>query len=376
MPEGGKSLPANEGDWLAVKIIRESGGIYFASRWRLLSRCRRPPLSDMRRYETAARDWPFFLDCVKKFFQQRGLEPIETPSLVRCPGTEPHLLPFQTEWSFGAEKRAVFLPTSPEMSLKKLLCQNGTDVFEIKKCFRNGERGALHEPEFYMAEWYRAFWPLDSLMDEAFALLKSLIREKPFKIKLGPLKVFSLQELFQSLLRFPLRPETKKEELADLAKKRGAVFSAGPDYPSDYSLSDYSWEDLFHLLFLRCIEPKLPRDRPVIVKDYPPRLRAFAKINPRGWADRFELYWQGFELANAFYEVTDRAEQESLFQEHLAARGDSVPADRELLRLMDEHGMPPCSGIALGAGPPVFDPFRQKPDFGGADVSLPLHSRP
>ena len=86
----------------------------------------------------------------------------------------------------------------------------------------------------------------------------------------------------------------------------------------------------------------------MIIRDYPLRLRGFSRQNERGWADRFELYWRGFELANAFYEVTDPVEQGQLFQQHLQQRSDGVPEDKELLHLMKTKGMPPCSGIALG----------------------------
>ena len=328
---------ANEGDWLAAEIEKFSGKTHFIKRWRVLSP-RKAPFSPEGGCFAAARGWALFLRAVRDFFQSKGLESVETPSLVQCPGTEPHLTPFQTEWVCEGRREAVFLPTSPEMNLKKLLCRGGTDIFEIKKCFRNGERSGVHEPEFYLLEWYRAFWSLDSLMNELLELLEFLSEKKFFKGDLKPPAIFSVKELFQKFLDFSLSPAAKKEDLAALAEKRG-IIRAAEDF--------YSWEDLFHLLFLNFIEPKLPFDRPVIVKHYPPPLRAFAKISEDGWAERFELYWRGFELANAFYEVTDRREQEILFQEHLSLRPDFIPPDRELLSLMD-RGMPPCSGIALG----------------------------
>ena len=103
----------------------------------------------------------------------------------------------------------------------------------------------------------------------------------------------------------------------------------------------------FFLVFLNHVEPKLPRQAPVFVCDYPPRLRAFARLNPQGWADRFELFWGGLELANAFYEVIDPKEQEDLFKHHVEQRKDKVPWDKELISFM-RQGMPPVSGIALG----------------------------
>ena len=207
----------------------------------------------------------------------------------------------------------------------------------MKKCFRNGELSSAHRPEFYMLEWYRAFFPLKRLMGEVEAFLEHLSRENFFTGSLPPLKIQTVSDLFLKHLNFQLTPKTSQKELVRLLDKHHIPFSP----PG-------TWEECFHLLFLNKIEPCFCEGSPLIVRDYPVCLRGFSRLNRRGWADRFELYWRGFELANAFHEVTDPLEQERLFQEHLRQRADGVPADRELVRLMKTRGMPPCSGIALG----------------------------
>lgn len=323
------------GDWILIEIMKEKKK-YKLKHWEKLAVGSKPRLSPVSL--KVLENWNDFLSSVKGFLLQKGLIPVETPSLVESPGTEPHLIPFETKQIFLDKKtKSRFLITSPEIHLKKLLCQGLTDIFEIKKCFRNGEMSSTHQPEFYMLEWYRAFFSLEDLINELLSLLKHLSKEKFFKGSLQPAKIKSVSELFLECLEFKLTPKTTKKELIHLLNKHQIPFS-----------KECSWEELFHLLFLNKIEPFFPKNTPFIVKDYPLPLRGFAKKNNRDFADRFELYWRGFELANAFYEVTNPLEQEQIFQFHLKQRNDSVPYDKELLHFMKTKGMPPCSGIALG----------------------------
>ena len=184
----------------------------------------------------------------------------------------------------------MFLPTSPELALKKLLCLGGTDIFEIKKCFREGELGPLHSPEFFLLEWYRAFFSLAELIEEVISLLDALKSLSFFK---GPsnlsVRVFTFRELFKKYLDFSLTPNTGKEELIQLIKKRGIPFS-----------KEDSFENLFHLLFLNFIEPLLPHNDPVVIKDYPPDLRAYSQLNKEGWAGRFEALLERYGAGQCF----------------------------------------------------------------------------
>ena len=324
------------GDWVQAEIVKV-GGKYELKTWKKL--CGEfKSNGKINSAVTVQENWNGFLNSVKDFFSRRGLALVATPTLVESPGTEPHLLPFQLEQILPNNKKRVrFLPTSPEMHLKKLLCQGWTDIFEIKKCFRNGELSSSHQPEFYMLEWYRAFFSLKQLIGDVEALLKHLSREDFFTGYLKPMEIQTVSDLFLKHLNFHLTPKTSQKELVQLLDKHQISFSP----PG-------TWEECFHLLFLNKIESCLCEETPLIVRDYPVCLRGFSRLNHRGWADRFELYWRGFELANAFYEVTDPLEQERIFQSHLQQRMDPIPADGELLQLMKTQGMPPCSGIALG----------------------------
>ena len=337
----GKEPPLiKEGDWLAVKLSsKEKNNQYKVSEYRLLASSSLPFKASAFSYKSKGRiveDWESFLQAIRSFFYSEGLTAVETPGLVQCPGTEPHLQAFATKLIIESGARTMYLPTSPEMHLKKLLCQDWTDFFEIKKCFRNKESGPLNQVEFSLLEWYRAFYTTKELMEEVVRLLSFLKTKDFFKAPLPPVKVYTVRELFKKQLDFSLSPATSKEELISLSKSCGLPVSSKSEF-----------EDVFFLVFLNKIELKLPQENPVFVCDYPPQLRAFSRLNERGWADRFELYWRGFELANAFYEVIDPKEQLFLFKKHIRQRKDDVPYDDELLSLM-KQGMPPCSGIAMG----------------------------
>lgn len=328
-----------EGAWIAVKLFSKKNNKYQISEHKILSTAKSEFNEADFSYKNKGKiikDWENFLTAIKDFFYSRGLAYADTPSLVRCPGTEPHLQVFKTHLVMNHKYKTLYLPTSPEMHLKKLLCQDWTDFFEIKKCYRNGELSKLHQAEFTLLEWYRAFYSTRELMEETYTLLSFLRRKVFFKPDLPEAKTYTVCELFKKYLFFSLTPQTSKKEIIVLLKKHNLI----------YNLKD-TFESLFFNLFLNLVEPKLSKENPVFIYDYPPQLRAFSKLNKQGWADRFELYWRGLELANAFHEVTDGEEQLFLFREHIKKRKDYMPIDEELLFFM-KGGMPPCSGIAVG----------------------------
>ena len=332
-------LQAQTGIWLAVQIQSKEKNKYLVSDYKILNSSKTPfkeaDCSYKKKGQTL-QDWNYFLKAIKDFFYSKGCAYAETPSLVPCPGTEPHLKVFKTSLFLNKASKDMYLPTSPEMHLKKLLCQDWTDFFEIKKCYRNGELGPLHQAEFTLLEWYRAFYSKEELIQELYQLLCFLKTKPFFKVPLPQAQFYTVKELFKKHLDFFLKPQTSKKELSAILKQHNLIYQ-----------SKDSFEDLFFLLFLNLIEPKLSKEAPVFIYNYPPQLRAFSKLNKKGWADRFELYWRGMELANAFYEVTEAEEQLSLFKKHIAAREKPVPLDKELLSSM-EGGMPPSSGIAIG----------------------------
>ena len=161
-----------------------------------------------------------FLSAVKGFCRDGGMAEAETPGLVECPGTEPHLHPFKSSLVKKGRAKAVYLPTSPEMHLKKLLCQDWTDFFEIKLCARNNETGPLHQPEFHLLEFYRAFYRLEELKRELFQLLVFLHKEGFFKTRPPDPLTYSIRELFKKHLGFALSPKTRARDLKPLLKKK------------------------------------------------------------------------------------------------------------------------------------------------------------
>ena len=273
--------------------------------------------------------WFQFLDKVSKAMQALGLKQVTTPSLVDCPGTEPDL-------DFFSVSKNKFLSSSPELPLKRLLCRGLTDVYEIKKCFRKEELGPHHHPEFYMLEWYRAYSDLNVLIEDLYFLLNFLSEKQKFP----PLKEISMQELFKECIGINLEPHFSRKDLASELKKNNIPFN-----------SSLTIDDLFYLLFLNKIEPHLEKKTPTIVYDYPPFQRAYSRVNSKGWASRFELFWQGMELANAFDEIIKPEEQARRFQEDNLKRKNKgrmpIPEANDFLKDM-EKGMPPTAGIALG----------------------------
>ncbi len=274
------------------------------------------------------RKWFEFLQRVRQFFTGKGFLEAQTPTLVVCPGTEPFLDLFPTD--------KYYLPTSPELHLKKMLASGYESIFEIRPCFRRGEISERHQPEFWMLEWYRAFHGLEQIMQDTLHLIEFLGGDvSGFQRK-------SMAQLFQEKLNFKLTPQTTMAELKTLAAQVGLG-----DTVRNYEL----WDDVFYLLFIEKIEPFLDSEQPLIVEKYPPSQAALARITEDGWGERFELYWKGFEICNAFHELNDPSIQAERFEADLAIKkslGKEIPnLDADFLAAL-KAGMPPSGGIALG----------------------------
>jgi len=275
---------------------------------------------------------------LREHFRDLQFAEVATPTLVRCPGTEVFLDVFSTEFSTGGRdsrsQQTYFLPTSPEIHLKKALALGVERLFELRPCFRNSEVSEKHRPEFWMLEWYRAFADLEDLKQDC----RNLLREVTGRGDLVFSEV-SVSELF-SQLDLDLRPDTSVETLKEWCRRLGLSTQG-------YEL----WDDLFYLIFVDRIEAFLPSQQPLFVVDYPPSQAALARLNERGWADRFELYWRGFEIANAYFELNDPVEQRRRSQADLDARTrlgrQSLPLDEDFFSAL-RSGLPPSAGIALG----------------------------
>jgi len=285
------------------------------------------------------KQWESFVSHVRCFFKSKEFLEVRTPTLVPCPGMEPHLLPFETTWVLGQQKKTFFLPTSPEFHLKKLLSSGVDRLFEFKDSFRNGELGEHHQPEFLMLEWYRSFSGIEAIQEDLKDLISSL--SKTFLKKELKIECTTMEELFQNHLDFLLRVSTSQEELMALAHRVGL---------GDSLSAQDTWDDVFFKIFINKIEPQF-KNRALLVAKFPPSQAALATLTEDGWAHRFEFYWNGLEIANAYNELTDAQEQRLRFQKDQKLQKElgraPLDIDEELLEAL-EIGLPPCGGIALG----------------------------
>lgn len=280
---------------------------------------------------------------IRAFFAARAVLEVETPVLSRAAGTELHLQSFTTRYSgpSAPPDGLLYLHTSPEYPMKRLLAAGSGSIYQISKVFRDGEAGRRHNPEFTLLEWYRIGFDHLRLMDEVEALVTSVLQEV---LSLRDTQRLSCREAF---MRYAgIDPHT-----ADTAALAGCVRRHGITVPTEMESADrILWLDL---LMTHVVEVQLGRDCLCFIYDYPADQASLARIRPGtpALAERFELYVNGVELANGFHELADSAEQRRRFeQDNIArqARGLPVlPIDEHLLAAL-AHGLPDCAGVALG----------------------------
>lgn len=291
---------------------------------------------------------------IRVFFDARGYLEVDTPLIVAKPGMEPHLDPFETTVAdpFGHRYQA-FLITSPEYAMKKLLAAGFTKIYQLGKCFRNGEAfEGRHNPEFTMLEWYQTGTDYAGIMDETEALVKDVAQKtlgtaviawKGARIDFGqPWERLTVKAAMRKYAEIDLDVALDdKKILLDAATKLGHTLPA-----------DSSWDDAFFSVFLNAVEPKLGAERPTFLYEYPVSMAALSKTSARDprYAERFELYVGGLELANAFTELTDAKEQRKRLEEEHALRlklgRTDYGLDEDFLSALEE--MPASGGIALG----------------------------
>lgn len=309
-------------------------------------RDRRPFLAARGRITAALRD----------FFARRGFMEVEAAILQVSPGNEAHLHAFATEIvGPGGGRSPLFLHTSPEFACKKLLAAGERRIFDFARVFRNRERGVLHHPEFTLLEWYRAEEPYTVLMQDCADLLRCTaetagvsafaFRGRSADPFADPERI-TVAEAFArfagiDLLATVAVTATDRDALAFAARGQGIRVA-----------DDDTWADVFSRILTEKIEPNLGLGRPTILCEYPTAEAALARPcqgDPRV-AERFELYVCGVELANAFGELTDPAEQRRRFeaemQEKQRVYGERYPVDEDFLNAL--AAMPEASGCALG----------------------------
>ena len=313
---------------------------------------RRPNRSDVNAHSTGWRpgaDWGTLrlranmLAHIRAFFARRDVLEVETPALSAAAIPDPNLSSFAVHYTGPGSRngQTLYLHTSPEFPMKRLLAAGSGCIYQIARVFRDGEAGRRHNPEFTLLEWYRIGFDHHRLMDETAELVAKLLAGR---MPLSPPERLSYREIFQQHLGLDPHRVTVAELAASAATQHVPI-------PPGMPLTDPDpWLDL---LLTHCIEPKLGQGRLTFVYDYPVSQAALARVRPGDppVGERFELYLHGVELANGFHELGDADEQRRRFAAENAARRAAgwpeMPVDEPLLAAL-EAGLPDCAGIALG----------------------------
>jgi lysyl-tRNA synthetase class 2 len=285
----------------------------------------------------ALRDW----------FESEGFTEVEAGQLAVSPGNEAHLAAYAVE----ENGRRLYLHTSPEFAMKKLLAAGETRIFEFARVFRRGERGPLHAPEFTMLEWYRAGSPVGELMADSARIVQRAAdaagarwfewRGRTCEPRAEPERLPAAEAFSRFCGIDLLATLDDRDALAAETTRLGLRVG-----------DDDDWSDLFSRILSALIEPQLGIGRPTLLTEYPICEAALARPaahDPRV-ADRFELYCCGVELANGFGELTDPVEQRRRFEIEMnvkdARYGERYPIDEDFLAALAR--MPDASGVALG----------------------------
>lgn len=276
------------------------------------------------------------LASIRAFFTARDVLEVETPLLAAAPVTDLHLEALRTRYRGpGADGgRELYLQTSPEFAMKRLLAAGSGPIFQLCRAFRDAEAGAMHNPEFTILEWYRPGWDHHRLMDEVDELLALILGT-------DSAERLTYQEAFE-------RHASLDPHRAALDELRERTEELGIRHASDLRR-----DDLLDLVLTHQVEDRLGRGRPTFIHDYPASQAALARVRPgeTPLAERFEVFVEGLELANGYHELTSPGEQRRRFEVDLEARRAAglpeVPLDERLLAAL-EHGLPDCAGVALG----------------------------
>lgn len=289
------------------------------------------PLENLRRRAEIASQ-------VRRFLSSRGYLEVETPLLAGQVVVDLHLEPLQADYRPGdltGPGRALFLQTSPELGMKRLLAAGIGSIFQITRAFRNGEMGPLHNPEFTIVEWYRLGASYHELIDEVEALVgQTLGIEVPWAQRLRYREAFVRQVGIDPF-------EASDAQLHQLALTRG------------YVAQSPARDDLLDFLLCELVQPALAAQRGVFLLDYPASQAALARIRPDEppVAQRFELFVEGVELCNGYQELTDAEElaRRMHHQNELRrAKGRRILPPPDLLETAMRAGLPECAGVALG----------------------------
>lgn len=282
---------------------------------------------------------------IREYFNSHQVLEVETPTLSTSTITDLHLEAMRTLHTnpLSVEKTHLFLQTSPEYYMKRLLCEGFPSIFQLTKCFRDDEVGRYHNPEFTMLEWYRLGFSMEELIDDVDNIFR-LVLDTPLCERVA------YRDLFQKYADFDAI-EATDATIVSVCQRFGFENFISKNFSG--SLSTVERDTLLQLLFCEIIEPKIGNDRPIAVTHFPASQASLAKINNHNplISQRFEFYYKGIELANGFEELTDVKEQRTRFNsdnESRALQGlEHKQVDEKFLKAL-EFGLPDCSGVALG----------------------------
>ena len=280
------------------------------------------------------------LQGIRAFFAEQNVLEVETPCLARSSITDPHLHSFQT----GFAGQSLYLQTSPEFFMKRLLASGSGDIYQLARVFRDDESGSRHNPEFTLLEWYRLGLDHHQLMEEITQLLIQLVKQLGSRVDVSDVRRLSYRRAFVETLDLdPL--DCSAEQLHQRAVQYGI------EVPVGMVLDDKDmWLDW---LISQAVAPGFVKDRFTFLYDYPASQAALARISEQDArvAHRFELFYGELELANGFFELIDASEQRHRFEQENRRRCElglsEIPLDEHLLAAL-EQGMPDCSGVAIG----------------------------
>lgn len=294
------------------------------------------------------------MKALRRYFDSEGFVEVDTPALQVCPVMDAHIHAFQTVYDpvDKSEDKALYLHTSPEFDMKKLLTAGMERIYQICHVYRNGESTALHSPEFTLLEWYRAGSDYHDLMHDCENLIRDVSRNVEVNRLCYKEKVCNPFSPFQRLSVAEAFREYAQIDLPDVLDDIDAFAEAAGSIGVRVCESDL-WDDIFHAVMAEKIEPYLGQGTATILYDYPVSMAALSRKKPDDprFAERFELYICGVEVANAFSELADAQEQRRRYDDEMRLKeklyGVTYPPDEEFFKAL-EHGMPESAGIALG----------------------------
>ncbi|KKR05283.1 MAG: Lysyl-tRNA synthetase [Parcubacteria group bacterium GW2011_GWC2_39_14] len=285
------------------------------------------------------------LKLIREFLWQDKFIEIESPTIVALPGQEPNIQPMQVVVHDDKGKSFKgYLHTSPEYTMKKMLATGFEKIFYLGKCFRDEESfGGTHNPEFTMLEWYRQNASYYDLMDDLENLTKFINKKLKFNNKniAKKWKRQTMKQVWQEFIAVNL------DDYLDSKKMYKLCVSLGYK-----PAKTESYEELFYRIFLNKIEPFIGKDVPTIIYEFPKCMASLSKeIKGGKYAERFELYYQGIELANVYTELNDAEEQKKRLQLERKTRQKNkrlvYPIDEEFIDAL-RAGIGNCAGGALG----------------------------